>query len=75
MAAFFPQTALCLNRLATEGVTDFAALEADLLAALKHDGAHWLEELLNDPALPCPNDQHMAVELLGDRFRNLGDQC
>ena len=52
MAAFFPQTALCLNRLATEGVSDFAALEAALLASLKHDGARWLEELLNDPALP-----------------------
>jgi hypothetical protein len=52
LAAFFPQTALCLNRLATEGVTDLAALEADLLASLKHDGARWLEELLNDPALP-----------------------
>jgi hypothetical protein len=57
LAAFFPQTALCLNRLATEGVTDFAAAEAALLAALKHDGARWLEELLNDPALPCPNNQ------------------
>lgn len=57
MAAFFPQTALCLNRLATEGVTDFAALEAAVLAALKHDGARWVEELLNDPALPCPNNQ------------------
>lgn len=57
MAAFFPQTALCLNRLATEGVGDFAALETALLAALKHDGARWLEELLNDPALPCPNNQ------------------
>jgi hypothetical protein len=57
LAAFFPQTALCLNRLATEGVTDFAALENALLAALKHDGARWLEELLNDPALPCPNNQ------------------
>jgi len=62
LAAFFPQTALCLNRLATEGVCDFAALEAALLAALKRDGAHWLEELLNDPALPCPNNQPRADE-------------
>jgi hypothetical protein len=38
-------------------VTDFAALEAALMAALKHDGARWLGELLNDPALPCPNNQ------------------
>lgn len=62
MAAFFPQTALCLNRLATEGGTDFAALETALLAALKHDGARWLEELLNDPALPCPNNQPRSDE-------------
>ena len=62
MAAFFPQTALCLNRLATEGVGDFAALESNLLAALKHDGARWLEELLNDPALPCPDNQPRADE-------------
>lgn len=31
---------------------DFAALERDLLAALKYDGARWVEQLLNDPALP-----------------------
>jgi hypothetical protein len=62
LAAFFPQTALCLNRLATEGVADFAALETALLAALKHDGARWLEELLNDPALPCPNHPPRADE-------------
>ena len=66
MAAFFPQTALCLNRLATAGVTDFAALERDLLAALKHDGARWLEELLNDPALsykgnpPQPDEENFG---------------
>lgn len=60
MAAFFPQTALCLNRLASEGVGDFAALERDLLAALKYDGARWLEELLNDPALPCKDSQPQA---------------
>jgi hypothetical protein len=51
-----------LNRLATEGVTDFAALERDLLAALKHDGGRWLEQLLNDPALPCKNNQPQADE-------------
>jgi len=51
-----------LNRLATEGVSDFAALERDLLAALKADAAHWLERLLNDPALPCPNNQPRADE-------------
>jgi hypothetical protein len=62
LAAFFPQTALCLNRLATEGAGDFAALERDLLAALKYDGSRWLEELLNDPALPCPHNQPRADE-------------
>lgn len=62
MAAFFPQTAFCLNRLATEGVADFAALEAALLAALKHDGARWLEELLNDPALPGSHHQPQPDE-------------
>jgi len=51
-----------LNRLATEGVTDFACLERDLLAALKHDGARWLEQLLNDPALPGNNYQPQADE-------------
>ncbi len=51
-----------MNRLATEGVTDFAALERDLLAALKHDGARWLEELLNDPALTCKNNQPQPDE-------------
>ncbi len=50
--AYFPQTALCLNRLATQGIGDFAALEQDLLSALKQDGARWLEQLLNDPTLP-----------------------
>jgi hypothetical protein len=60
LAAFFPQTALCLNRLANEGLRDFAALERALLAALKHDETRWLEELLNDPALPCPNNQPRA---------------
>jgi hypothetical protein len=37
-------------------------MEADLLAALKQDGAHWLEELLNDPALPCKNNQPQPDE-------------
>jgi hypothetical protein len=41
---------------------DFAALERDLLTALKHDGARLLEELLNDPALPCQNNQPQADE-------------
>ena len=38
----------------TEGIGDFAALERDLWAALKFDGARWLEQLLNDPTLPGP---------------------
>jgi hypothetical protein len=62
LAAYFPQTALCLNRLVTQGIGDFAALERDLLAALKHDGARWLEQLLNDPALPGPHQQRRADE-------------
>jgi hypothetical protein len=33
-----------------------------LLAALKQDGARLLEELLNDPALPCKNSQPQADE-------------
>ena len=37
--------------MAAEGLSDFAALERQLLAALKHDGARLLEQLLNDPAL------------------------
>jgi hypothetical protein len=41
---------------------DFAALERDLLTALKHDGARLLEALLNDPALPCQNNQPQADE-------------
>jgi hypothetical protein len=57
-----------LNRLATEGVKDFAALERDLLAALKQDGARWVEQLLNDPQLPCPNHRPQPGELdLGQR--------
>jgi hypothetical protein len=51
-----------LNRLANEGVGDFAALEADLLAALKYDGARWLEQLLNDPTLHYKNKQPQPDE-------------
>jgi hypothetical protein len=43
-------------------VGDFAALERDLLAALKHDGARWVEELLNDPALPVKHPPAQADE-------------
>src|ERR1019366_6864625 len=46
----------------TQGLGDFAALECDLLAALKHEGARLLEELLNDPALTCQNSQPQADE-------------
>ncbi len=37
-------------------------MERELLAALKHDGARWLEELLNDPALPYKNNQPQPDE-------------
>ncbi len=37
-------------------------MERDLLAALKHDGARWLEELLNDPALPHRNNRPQPDE-------------
>jgi hypothetical protein len=43
-------------------VGDFAGLERDLLAALKHDGARLLEEHLNDPALPGPENPPQADE-------------
>lgn len=46
----------------TQGIGDFAALERDLLAALKHDGARWLEQLLNDPALPGQHPQGLVDE-------------
>jgi hypothetical protein len=46
-----------LSQLAAQGVSDFAALERQLLAALKHDGARLLEQLLNDPALPQPKPE------------------
>lgn len=36
---------------------DFGALERQLLAALKHDGARLLEQLLNDPDLPQPQPE------------------
>jgi len=45
-----------------QGVGDFAALERDLLAALKHDAARWVEQLLNDPALAFKNNQPQADE-------------
>ena len=38
--------------MGAEGVGDFAALERQLLASLKHDGARLLEQFLNDPLLP-----------------------
>lgn len=61
-----------MNRLATEGVTDFAALERDLLAALKHDGARWLETLLNDPALPYKDNRPQPGEQdLGQRSKGV----
>ena len=46
----------------TRGISDFAALERDLLAALKHDGAHWVEQLLNDPTLPGQPQQCLPDE-------------
>lgn len=44
------------------GIADFAATERDLLAALKQDGAHLLEDLLNDPALSFKNNQPQPDE-------------
>lgn len=41
---------------------DFSVIERDLLAALKHDGARLLEEQLNDPALPGPENRPQADE-------------
>jgi len=61
-----------LNRLVTEGVTDFAALERELLAALKHDAARWLEQLLNDPALAYRNNRAQPGEVdLGQRSKSV----
>ena len=48
--------------MVTEGIGDFAALEQDLLAALKHDGARWLEKLLNDPHLTYAHNQPQPDE-------------
>lgn len=62
MAAYFPQFALCLNRLATQGPGGWARLEAELLAALKQDGARWVEQVLNDPTLPIKNKEPQADE-------------
>ena len=63
--------------MATEGVSDFSALECQLLAALKHDGARWLEQLLNDPDLPQPKAElRVGEERAGYRSKavlvNLG---
>jgi hypothetical protein len=48
--------------LAEQGVSDFAALERQLLAALKNDGARLLEQILNDPALPRPAAEPLRNE-------------
>ena len=61
-----------MNRLVSEGVTDFAALERELWAALKHDGARWLEQLLNDPALPYRDNRPQPGEQdLGQRSKDV----
>ena len=41
---------------------DFAALERDLVVALRHDGSRLLEETLNDAALPFKNNQPQPDE-------------
>ena len=41
--------------MATQGVTDFAAWEAEVFKALMHDGARLVEAQLNDPALSFKN--------------------
>jgi hypothetical protein len=46
----------------TQGLGEFAALERDLLAALKYDGARWLERLLNDPDLSSNHFEPQADE-------------
>jgi hypothetical protein len=46
----------------TQGIGDLAALERDLLAVLKHDGARWLKKLLNDTALPGTPEQCLDDE-------------
>ncbi len=58
--------------MASEGVTDFAALERDLLTALKQDGARWLETLLNDPTLFYQDNRPQPGELdLGPRAKGV----
>ena len=51
-----------MSQIWAEGLGDFAAREQDLLAALKHDGARFLENLLNDPDLPVKDNQPRAHE-------------
>jgi hypothetical protein len=46
----------------SEGLKDFSLLEAELLRALKEDGARLLEAVLNDPALPFTGSQPQAGE-------------
>src|ERR1022692_4335015 len=59
-----PQTAACLSKLwaATSSMGNLAALEKDLLEALKKDGARLLEQALNDPDLPLANNQRLPGE-------------
>ena len=64
LAAHLPQTAACLSKLlaATSSIGNLAALEKDLLEALKKDGARLLEQALNDPDLPLANNQRLPGE-------------
>ena len=48
--------------MATQGVTDFAAWEADIFKALMHDGAGLVQAQLNDPALSFKNSQPLPDE-------------
>ena len=48
--------------MASQGPGDWATLEAELLAALKQDGARWVEEVLNEPTLPIPKREPQADE-------------
>lgn len=57
MEAHLPRTFQCLTRLLSAGVTDFSALEVELLQALKEDGCRLLESVLNEPLLPVKNSQ------------------
>jgi hypothetical protein len=54
---------LARQRLATEGWSGGDWVETGLRAALLRDGKGLLESLLNDPALPLPDDasRHGAV--------------